>query len=363
MSRKTVAKNLPSNSERTAETTREKTVRIKGQARFTVRRGLIVNLVMLAIIIVILFVTLSIGRQKLTIGEILAALVGRGSNRANLLIFSLRLPRVALGIVVGLGMGISGCIMQSLLRNPMASPGTLGISSGSGLFMMLFMLLFFQDADKYYLMPIFAMAGGLVSAAIIFLLSIRKNRAVSPTVMIMNGVAIGGAYGAATLFISLMLDSTKIEFAQRWQAGDLWGTDWKYILLLTCVNSVLIIYAFYKSRTLNAMMLGRPTATGIGVPYGKEFMGLAVCAVFLASMSVAYGGNFFFVGMIGPHIARKLVGNNHKVLLPASGLAAAIIVILGDVLARNIGFLVNIPTGIVISVISTPYFLYLLMKS
>jgi ABC-type Fe3+-siderophore transport system permease subunit len=154
-----------------------------------------------------------------------------------------------------------------------------------------------------------------------------------------------------------------MEFAQRWGAGSLWGDDWGYIVILAPWVLILFTYVLYKSRMLNTLTLGNQTATGLGLPVKKEFLGLSLAAVALSSGSVALGGNFFFVGMISPHMARKLVGPNHKLLITASALSGAIIVLLADTITRTISFGTDIPTGIIITVLSTPYFLYLLAKS
>jgi ABC-type Fe3+-siderophore transport system permease subunit len=154
-----------------------------------------------------------------------------------------------------------------------------------------------------------------------------------------------------------------MEFAQRWGAGSLWGDDWGYIVILAPWVLILFAYVVYKSRMLNTLTLGNQTATGLGLPVKKEFLGLSLAAVALSSGSVALGGNFFFVGMISPHMARKLVGPNHKLLITASALSGAIIVLLADTITRTISFGTDIPTGIIITVLSTPYFLYLLAKS
>ena len=126
---------------------------------------------------------------------------------------------------------------------------------------------------------------------------------------------------------------------------------------------ILFLYAFYKSRILNTLNLGNQTSTGLGLAVKKEFILLTFVAVALSSGSVALGGNFFFIGMIAPHMAKRLVGPNHKLLLPASALVASIIILLADTITRTISFGTDVPTGIIITALSTPYFLYLLSKS
>ena len=254
--------------------------------------------------------------------------------------------------------------MQSLLRNDMASPGTLGISSGSGLFVLIFVVLFSAGTvSSAILMPLLSFVGGMTAAGLIFLLSYRRGRNVSPTGLILTGVALGSGYGALTTLLTLKLDENQMDFVQRWSAGSLWGDEWRYLVILIPWTLILCGYVFYKAHVLNTLNLGNETAAGLGVAVKPEFLGLSVAAVALSSGSVSLGGNFFFVGMITPHMARKLVGPNHKLLLPASALCGAIIVLLADTVTRTISLGTDVPTGIVITVLSTPYFLYLLAKA
>ncbi len=332
--------------------------------RFTIRRGLFVISGLFVFMLAIAVISINSGKMNLSPLEVLNVLFGKGTDRQNLIVFEFRMPRIILGMLVGVGMGASGCIMQSLLRNDMASPGTLGISSGSGLFVLIFVVMFSaQGISSAIALPLLAFVGGMTAATLIFLLSYRRGRDISPTGLILTGVALSSGYGAATTLLTLKLDQYQMDFMQRWSAGSLWGDDWRYLAILAPWTMVLLAYVVYKSRVLNTLHLGNQSATGLGVAVKPEFLGLSIAAVALSSGSVALGGNFFFVGMISPHMARRLVGPNHKLLLPASCLSGAIIVLLADTITRTVSFGTDVPTGIVITVLSTPYFLYLLAKS
>ncbi|MDD3831770.1 MAG: iron ABC transporter permease [Clostridia bacterium] len=328
----------------------------------TRQRGILVLSVSTALAIMLLLVSICFGPTKLALGRVFATLFGFGTKLENIIVFTYRLPRLVLCLLVGIGMGVSGAIMQSILRNDMASPGTLGISSGSGLFMIIYVILFFGDDYSDLMLPILAFMGGVTSAGIIFLLSKHKGTTISPTKLVLTGVAVSGAYGSAQVFLTLTLEENKIDFVQKWLAGDLWGTQWKYCLILLVWLAIFISYAYYKSNTLNAINLGYDIATGIGVNMNKEFTTISLACVAISSATVAYGGNFFFLGLIAPHITRKLVGSNAKIVLPVSAMIASCIVLLGNLIARNIAFLTGVPVGIIITIISIPYFLYLLSK-
>lgn len=291
-------------------------------------------------------------------------LLGEGTERQQTVVMEFRLPRIVLVVLVGIGMSLSGAVMQTLLRNDMASPGTLGISAGSGLFVLLYIVLF-SSVGSYaaYALPLLAFIGGLTAAALIFLIAYRREQVFSPTGLILTGVALGSGYGAVTLMLTMKLDQDQINFVLRWSAGSLWGAEWRYLAILAPWVLLFSLYIFYKSRMLNALHFGNQMATGLGVAVKPQFLSLSIAAIALASGSVSLGGNFFFVGLIAPHMARRLVGSNHKWVLPVSGLIGAVVVLLADTITRTISFGADVPTGIVITILSTPYFLYLLSRA
>ncbi|WP_348622306.1 FecCD family ABC transporter permease [Paenibacillus polymyxa] len=327
-------------------------------------RGISIILLLVVLTLLVAVLSMNVGKMNLTPFEVFKVIIGEGTSKQNLIVFDFRLPRIVLSILVGIGMGISGCIMQSLLKNDMASPGTLGISSGSGLFVLMYITLFASEGLlSPILLPGLAFAGGLSAAFMIFMFAFRRGRDISPTGLILTGVAMGSGYSALSLMLTLRLDKQQYDFALRWQAGDLWGDDWSYIMVLLPWVLIICFYVFYRSNTLNTLNLGNQTASGLGVAIKREFIGLTIAAVALASGSVALGGNFFFVGMVSPHLARKLVGPNHKLLLPTTALVGALVILIADTLTRTISFGADIPTGIIITILVTPYFLYLLSKA
>ncbi|PPQ49549.1 iron ABC transporter permease [Paenibacillus peoriae] len=327
-------------------------------------RGISIILLLVVLTLLVAVLSMNVGKMNLSPLEVFKVIIGEGTSKQNLIVFDFRLPRIVLSILVGIGMGISGCIMQSLLKNDMASPGTLGISSGSGLFVLMYITLFASEGLlSPILLPGLAFAGGLTAAFLIFMFAFRRGRDISPTGLILTGVAMGSGYSALSLMLTLRLDKQQYDFALRWQAGDLWGDDWSYIMVLLPWVLIICFYVFYRSNTLNTLNLGNQTASGLGVAIKREFIGLTIAAVALASGSVALGGNFFFVGMVSPHLARKLVGPNHKLLLPTTALVGALVILIADTLTRTISFGADIPTGIVITILVTPYFLYLLSKA
>ncbi len=313
--------------------------------------------------LIVFFLGLGMGEYPLNPAEVASTLFGGGTRQSQYVVFSLRLPRLCLALLVGVGMGVSGVIMQNLLHNDLASPGTLGVSDGSSLFVTLYVALIAKNIDQPILLPFLALVGGVIASLIIFLLGTKRKKPISSTQLVMTGIAVAAAYSAAGTIAMYMLDQSQLDFLQRWQAGELWGTKWDYILILAVWLFAFGGLAYSRSGNMNAIGLGYDVATGLGVSVKKEFLLLSFCAVGMSSASVAFGGNFFFLGLIGPHIARKVVGTDSRFLLPASSFTSAIIVMLANILVESVSIFANIPTGIFVSILSVPYFLYLLLRS
>ncbi|WP_139990614.1 FecCD family ABC transporter permease [Paenibacillus paridis] len=308
--------------------------------------------------------SLNLGKMSLHPLEVFQVLLGQGPEEHHLVVYKFRLPRIVLAMLVGFGMALAGTVMQALLRNDLADPGMLGISSGSGLMVLLIIsTVSIQGAAMTLLLPSMAFVGGLLAAVLIYVLAYRKRRMISSTRLVLTGVAINMGLSALSLFLTLKLDDQKYDFAQRWQAGYLWGDKWSYISLLAPWVLLLFAYLYANFRTLNVLVLGTEISIGVGVAVKLKFLRLAIAAVGIASGCVALGGSIFFIGLISPHVARRLVGNDYKVLLPASALIGAILLLAADTIARTVSFKADIPAGIIVTMLSVPYFLFLLMRS
>nr|WP_138754657.1 iron ABC transporter permease [Paenibacillus sinopodophylli] len=326
------------------------------------KRGILLASLLVCLLAGILL-SMNAGKMALQPAEVWSVLLGKGTDQQNLVVFDFRLPRILLATLVGMGMAAAGTVMQGLLRNDLADPGMLGINAGSGLMVLLFISVFgLAGLSSAFLLPLLAFIGGLLAAFLIYLLAYRKRSAPSPTRLVLTGAAINVGLSALTLFLTLKLDEDQYVFAQKWQAGYLWGDEWPYLALLAPWVLLLILFMGYKALVLNTLTLGNDIATGVGTHVKKEFLGLVIAAVAIASGSVALGGSIFFLGLISPHVARKLVGPDHKLLLPAAALIGGIIMLAADTIARTVSFGADIPAGIIVTILSVPYFLYLLMR-
>ncbi len=319
----------------------------------------------LAILIFIAFIiSMNTGYIRLSPSDLLLTLIGSGTDKQSLILFEFRLPRIVISLLIGAGLAVSGCIIQGISRNALAEPGILGINAGAGLMVMLFISFYpSTSAAPVFLLPVLALLGASVTAALIFVLSYKRHKGLSPTRIILTGIAVAAGMSAAMIVLTLKLSPDKYQFVATWLAGSIWGTNWKFVLSLLPWIAILIPYVFYKARVMNVLNLGEELAKGLGAPVAKEQLKLLAAAVGLAASCVAVSGGIGFVGLIGPHLARRLVGPKHEMLLPTSALAGALLVIVADTIGRWIMQPSEIPTGIVVAVIGAPYFLYLLARS
>lgn len=322
-------------------------------------------LTILGILILLVFViSMNTGFIRLTPLEVIKTLFGEGTAKQHLILFDFRLPRIVISVLVGAGLAVSGCILQGISRNALADPGILGINSGAGLVVLLFISFYPTNAAApIFMLPFLALVGAGLTATLIYTLAYKKHEGLSPIRLILVGIAVASGISAAMIVLMLRLNPQTYQMVAIWLAGNIWGTNWKYVLALLPWVLILIPYALYKARVLNVLSLGDQTAAGLGTSIEGERLKLLATAVGLAGSCVAAGGGIGFVGLIGPHLAKRLVGPKHQYLLPASALVGGLLLIIADTLGRWILQPSEIPTGIVVAVIGAPYFLYLLAKS
>lgn len=320
--------------------------------------------ILIVAIALVFIISMNTGFIRLSPMDVLRTLFGQGTAKQELILFEFRLPRIIISVLVGAGLALSGAILQGLSRNTLADPGILGINAGAGLAVVLFISFFpVKQAAPVYMMPLLAMLGAGAAAALIYVLAYKKGIGISPTRLVLVGIAVAAGISAVMLVLTIKMDPQNYQFVAIWLAGSIWGTNWKFVMALLPWLVVLIPYVLYKAQTLNVLHLGDQLASALGTTVERERLGLLAAAVALAGSCVAVGGGIGFVGLIGPHLAKQLVGPKHQYLLPASMLTGGLLLIVADTLARWILQPSEIPTGIVVAVIGAPYFLFLLAKS
>lgn len=302
---------------------------------------------------------LSIGAGAVFIGPagIFEYIIGEDAEGQAYIIENFRLPRIVVGLLAGTGLGLSGAILQGVIRNPLASPDVIGITKGAGLAAAAVILL-------YPGLPVLALPAAAFSGAGIVMIGLyifAFRRGVQPATLALIGIALGAVCQAGIQFLTIKFP-LETNAALVWLTGSVWGKDWTDVLMLVPFILIGAPAAWLLSRKLDVLNLGDDVAEGLGEPVQKARLSLLALAVVLAGASVAVVGTLGFVGLIAPHIARQMVGNRHVYLLPASALTGALLLVTADSLGRGLFPPTEVPAGIFTAVIGAPYFLFLLRK-
>ena len=268
-----------------------------------------------------------------------------------------RLPRALLAIIIGGALAISGVLVQSVVRNPLASPDILGINNAAGLVAVT--VLIFLPNLAFYWLPIFAFIGGVLSFILLWMICAFNFR---PIKMAIIGVALSALWAAISHYL-MLTNPVEINTAMLWLTGSLWGRSWAYVNVVLPWLLVLLPLPFIFCRDLDTLGLGENKAATLGVSVNKTQILVLVLAVALSTTAVAICGPIAFLGLVAPHLARKLVGGRHRTLLPAAMLIGTLLLQISDILARVIDPPTELPAGILTAIIGAPYFFYLLMRT
>lgn len=288
----------------------------------------------------------------------------------DLVIFDLRLPRIVTAAIVGVGLALAGVVLQGLTKNGLADPGILGINAGAGFSIVMFMF-FFQlqlvDAEitsmaKIMIVPFFGFFGGGLAAAIILIISSKRGQ-MNMQKLILTGIAINSGFSALTLYFSLQMNEDDYQAAAIWMNGSIYNSNWYFVMAMLPWIIILSVLVFRKKHLLDYFQLEEDSIIGLGIRIEKEKIILLLMSVGLVSASVSVSGSIGFIGLMAPHIARQMVGIQHRHVLPVSMLIGAILLVFSDYVAKNIFAPAEVSVGVVVSIIGIPYFLYLLVKS
>lgn len=300
-------------------------------------------------------------------------LLGRASKAAEVIFYNVRLPRTTTAAVVGAALALAGAVMQNVLRNPLASASTLGVSQGAA-FGAALAITFFDagigaDGNLGAALTItspavataFAFVFGVASGAVILALSLITR--VSPSTMILSGVALGAMFTGGTAMIQYFADDIKVASIVYWTFGDLGRTSWTQIGALAAAAAAAFAYFFANAWNYNALANGTYTAKSLGVPVSVVLIGGMLAACLLSSLAVAFVGTIGFVGLIAPHLARRFTGSNHRQLLLSSAFCGAILLMGAEVISRMLAPPAVLPIGAITSFLGAPVFLYMIFKA
>ncbi len=325
------------------------------------------TLFFLSVTLVFIFLlSLCWGTYQMSFLDIIRTFSGNGSKAENMTVFSLRLPRISVAILVGICLSTAGCILQCITRNELAESGMIGINAGASLFVVL--LISYGQTNYYdtlgnkalFLIPIVAILGAFTSGLVIYFFS-NKN-GINPTRLILTGIGVNIGINSFITLYQLNMSQSDYNQILTWTSGSLWGSSWKFFYLILPFTIFFLVLVTFKFKIMDALDLGDDIAIGLGVEVNKERKILGFYAVALAGIATAVAGNIAFLGLISPHISKKLVGPVHKRQIPISALVSCIIIVFADSVSRNLFSPIEIPVGITISIIGVPYFIYLMMK-
>lgn len=315
----------------------------------------------IAILLIVILIALSlfafgIGSAGYSIKEIVTALLDDSDNTIKTVVINLRMPRVFMAILIGSALATAGALMQAVMRNPLADPGMIGVSTGAATAATTVILLYPNITSA---VPVFAFGGALLSFALIYLLAWHDG--VDPVRLILSGVAINSVLGAYTAMLQL-LNSDSLAGVLAFLNGSLSGRSWSKVSHLSIYVGVGLILAFLCIKSANIMQLGDEMAKSLGFNVGLNRLFLSMVSAFLAAATVSFVGLIGFVGLVVPHMSRMLVGSDYKHLLPISAILGSVVLLLADTLGRNMVYGMEIPVGIVMAVTGGPFFLYMLRK-
>lgn len=261
-----------------------------------------------------------------------------------------------------MGLALSGCTLQTVTDNSLADPGIIGINAGAGFSVMIFMWMFPSlHIDTKFYRPLFAMMGGLLTAFFLYNFAKRDGR-IRPAHFLLGGIGASAGFTAMMTILGTNINSSIYQMVQRWLVGNIWGTDWYQIKILLPCLLVLVPLLFWRVNVLDLLLLGEDSASALGVRVGQERRVLLFLSAALAASCVAVSGGIGFIGLVAPHIARRITEVRHRNLLLTSMLTGGILLVLADTVGRILFSGIEVPAGIVISILAAPYFLYLLHK-
>ena len=332
------------------------------------RRNRAVIVAMFLAVIVISIACLFVGSSNMSFEEALNALLGGGSNAQSRIIWRIRVPRVLAAIIAGAGLSVAGLIMQTTLNNAMASPSTLGVSNaavfGANLSIIAFAGGFLSTGNNVQSFDVGAnpyatslLAFAFAAVSVLLILGLCTLRSFSPNVVVLSGMAIGSVWTAATTILQFYATDVGLSAAVVWSFGDLGRATYRTDAIMAAVVLVGLVFFMFMSWKYNALLSGEATAKTMGVRVeGLRFVSLLLSSV-ITAVCVSFLGVIGFVGIICPHVTKKLLGQDHRVTISVSCLMGSLLLVLADTLSRSMGSGSALPVGAITSLLGAPFFI------
>ncbi len=329
------------------------------------RRGLWIFLGLMAAAAGVFVISTGTGDMKISPLKVVQVFFGGGTDMERLVIQSFRLPRIIVALMVGISLAVAGGILQGMIRNPLASPDIIGITGGASVAVVGFLAFFSDESNaltvSIHWLPLAAFVGAAIVAFLVYFLAYKDG--VSPIRLVLIGIGIASLMKALTTLMMVFGPIYQASQANIWITGTVYGSSWGNVAILIPWTIILLVLAFILARNVNIQELGDDIATGVGSTVQRYRFLLLMVSTGLIGGAVAFAGGIGFVGLMAPHMARRLVGSAFGALLPASALIGGILVMAADLIGRTLFSPLEIPAGVFTASIGAPYFIYLLFKT
>jgi len=317
------------------------------------------------ITVLVLIMSTGIGDLKIAPWKVVSVFFGGGTSLEQLVVTSFRLPRIIIALLAGMALAVAGGILQGMIRNPLASPDIIGITGGAGAAVVAFLTVFSNDDNTLMVsikwLPVAAFTGAAVIAFLVYFLAWRKG--VSPVRLVLIGIGISALTQALTTLLMILGPIYRASQANIWITGTVNGSDWQDVWILLPWSLVFILLSFFITRQLNIQELGEEIATSVGGNVQRQRFLLLLMSTALVGGAVAFAGGIGFVGLMAPHMARRMVGSSFGALLPTAAFIGGILVMVADLIGRTLFLPLEVPAGVFTAAIGAPYFIYLLFKT
>ena len=344
-----------------------------GAYRDYIRRKWLVLVIMIILTVAAGLASLMAGSAGLSLKEVVLAIFKQGTKQTNTIVWNVRMPRIAAAMVVGVALAMCGCSMQNVLRNPLASASTLGVSQGASFGAALSIIWLGAGSQMNagsgsaaltisnpMLVTVCAFLGGIVTTLII--LGLSRMHGVTPSVMVLAGVAISSMFSGGTTLLQYFADDVMVATVVHWTFGNLGRAGWNEIYLIGALALLAFLFFYYHRWNYNAMESGPYTAKSLGVPVDFLIPASMVICALISSVSVAFVGCINFIGLIAAHIMRRFVGNDFRFLIPCTALCGAVLLLASDIACRMLVPPAVLPIGALTSFLGAPLFLWLIMR-
>lgn len=337
--------------------------------RRTIRVSLLFTVLAVALV-VLSVVSAGIGQLHVPAAEVLGSILHRigldvgpmpSHPNGDAALWTIRFPRVVLAILVGAALASAGALMQGVFGNPLADPGVVGVSSGAAMAACL-VIVFGWTFFGSWTVATFAFVGGLLTTLLVYFVS-RSGGRTEVVTLVLTGVAVNAMCGAGIAFLTFLGDTQAREQIVFWQLGSLNGTRWQYVGVVAPLVAIGLVGVFLLSRRLDLLSLGERSARHLGVDVERLRIVSVVLVALLTAAAVAFCGIIAFVGLVVPHLIRMLVGPGHRVLLPASALGGAVLLLAADLVARTAVPYADLPIGMLTALVGGPFFFWLIRRT